>query len=76
MRLRPRDRQGLERLRGDYLRGRRNLHRVYVMVDARHGLKAADLAMLDTLDKAAVSYQVILTKVDEVKAKDMQAPIA
>jgi GTP-binding protein len=55
----------------DYLRGRRSLLRVYVLVDARHGLKAADIAMLDTLDGAAVSYQVVLTKADEAKPLDL-----
>jgi GTP-binding protein len=60
----------------DYLRGRRNLHRVYLLADARHGLKTADLAMLDMLDKAAMSYQLVLTKGDEVKAKDVPTRIA
>jgi len=60
----------------DYLRGRRNLYRVYLLADARHGLKAADLAMLDMLDKTAVSYQLVLTKGDELKAKDVAARIA
>src|ERR1041385_5003780 len=40
----------------DYLRGRRNLARVYVLIDARHGLKEADGPVLDGLDEAAVSY--------------------
>ncbi len=52
----------------DYLRGRATLKRVFVLVDGRHGLKPIDAEMLDRLDKAAVSYQVILTKADEVKA--------
>jgi GTP-binding protein len=52
----------------DYLRGRANLRRVYVLVDARHGLKANDEGALDTLDEAAVSYQIVLTKADKVKA--------
>jgi GTP-binding protein len=60
----------------DFLRGRRNLHRVYVLADARHGLKPADLVTLDMLDKAAVSYQLVLTKGDEVKAKDVPARLA
>jgi GTP-binding protein len=51
-----------------YLRGRPNLARVYVLIDARHGLKEVDTAVLDTLDKAAVSYQAVLTKADQVKA--------
>jgi GTP-binding protein len=60
----------------DYLRGRRSLLRVYLLTDARHGLKAADLAMLDLLDKTAVSYQLVLTKGDELKPKDVASRIA
>ncbi|MBV8184315.1 MAG: YihA family ribosome biogenesis GTP-binding protein [Hyphomicrobiales bacterium] len=60
----------------DYVRGRPNLYRVYVLADARHGLKPADLSMLDILDKAAVSYQLVLTKADEVRAKDQPARLA
>jgi GTP-binding protein len=52
------------RLIHDYLRGRAVLARVYVLVDARHGLLAADAEILATLDQAAVSYQVVLTKAD------------
>ncbi len=50
----------------DYLHGRATLARVYVLVDARHGLKAADDAILDTLGKAAVSHEIVLTKCDQV----------
>lgn len=49
-----------------YLRGRANLARVYVLVDARHGIKSPDEAVFDLLDEAAVSYQVVLTKADQV----------
>ncbi len=59
-----------------YLAGRANLARVYVLIDARHGLKDADEAVLKTLDEAAVSYQVVLTKADQVKASDLEARIA
>jgi GTP-binding protein len=51
-----------------YLRGRANLARVYVLIDARHGLKPADAAVLESLDEAAVSYQIVLTKADQVSA--------
>lgn len=51
----------------DYLRGRVTLKRVYVLIDARHGLKNNDNEVLDLLDKAAVSYQIILTKADKIK---------
>jgi len=54
------------RLIHDYLRGRTNLKRVYVLIDARHGIKARDEEVLDRLDKAAVSYQIVLTKGDKI----------
>jgi GTP-binding protein len=50
-----------------FLRGRANLARVYLLIDARHGLKPVDDAVLKTLDKAAVNYQIVLTKADQVK---------
>jgi len=50
-----------------YLRGRANLARVYVLVDARHGLKPPDETLLASLDEAAVSYQIVLTKADQVR---------
>ncbi len=56
-----------------YLSGRANLARVYLLIDARHGLKSADEAVLKTLDEAAVSYQVVLTKADQVKAAALAA---
>jgi len=52
----------------DYLRGRATLARVYVLIDARHGLKETDDAILDTLGKAAVSHEIVLTKCDQVGA--------
>ena len=55
----------------DYLVGRANLARVYVLIDARHGLKDADTAPLDALGKAAVSHQIVLTKADQVKAAEL-----
>jgi len=60
----------------DYLRGRANLARVYLLIDARYGLKDADLDVLKTLDASAVSYQVVLTKTDQVKAGALQDTIA
>ncbi len=56
------------RLVFDYLRGRSTLRRVFVLIDARHGIKPNDADVLDLLDTAAVSYQIILTKVDKLKA--------
>lgn len=59
-----------------FLQGRSSLARVYVLIDARHGLKEVDLDVLKTLDRAAVSYQIVLTKIDQVKAADLVARIA
>jgi GTP-binding protein len=52
-----------------YLKGRAALRRVLVLVDARHGLKPPDTALMDALDKAAVSYQAVLTKCDAIPAE-------
>ena len=59
----------------DYLRGRANLARVYVLIDARHGLKPTDEPVLKTLDEAAVSYAVVLTKSDQVRASALAETI-
>jgi GTP-binding protein len=64
------------RLVRDYLRGRPTLVRVFLLVDARHGLKAPDLAVMDLMDQAAVSYQVVLTKIDKIKAPELARTIA
>jgi GTP-binding protein len=61
------------RLIHDYLRGRTTLARVYLLVDARHGLMAADAEILAVLDQAAVSYQIVLTKADRVAASDLSS---
>jgi GTP-binding protein len=50
----------------DYLHGRPNLRRVFLLIDTRHGLKPNDIEVLGLLDRAAVSYQVVLTKADKV----------
>ncbi len=55
-----------------YLRGRATLRRVFVLIDARHGLKANDLDVLKMLDTAAVSYQIVLTKADKIKAPALE----
>ena len=60
----------------DYLRGRPSLRRAFVLVDARHGIKANDLEIMDMLDEAAVSYQVVLTKADKLKAGELEKCIA
>ena len=59
-----------------YLRGRANLARVYVLVDARHGLKSGDDEVFARFDEAAVSYQIALTKADEVKKAELPERIA
>ena len=58
-----------------FLLGRATLARVYVLIDSRHGIKDVDQEILTTLDKSAVSYQIVLTKADEVKAADLMARI-
>jgi GTP-binding protein len=59
-----------------FLQGRASLARVYVLIDGRHGLKDIDLDILRTLDRAAVSYQIVLTKADQVKASELEGRIA
>lgn len=54
----------------EYLRGRRQLTRAFVLIDGRHGVKEADEDMLKRLDDAAVSYQFVLTKME--KADDVE----
>ena len=54
-----------------YLRGRPSLRRVFVLVDARHGLKDSDIGIMDLLDQSAVSYQVVLTKVDKLRSSEV-----
>jgi GTP-binding protein len=59
-----------------YLRGRPNLRRVYLLIDARHGLKPTDAEALDALDQAAVSYQIVLTKADKIKPAELEGAAA
>ena len=56
----------------DYLRGRAALKRTLVLIDSRHGIKEVDTDMLDMLDGAAVSYRIILTKADKIKASELE----
>ena len=60
----------------DYLRGRPNLKRAYLLIDARHGLKDVDTEALDAFDTAAVSYQIVLTKADKLKPAEVEAVTA
>src|SRR5271166_6094655 len=64
------------RLVTDYLRGRPTLLRVFVLVDGRHGLKESDHETMRLLDASAVSYAVVLTKKDEVKAAAVAGQVA
>ncbi len=59
----------------DFLRGRANLARVYVLIDARHGLKEIDEQVLKVLGSAAVSHQIVLTKAEAVKPSELPARI-
>lgn len=60
------------RLTRSYLKGRPQLRRVLLLVDSRHGLKDVDREVMSELDKAAVSYQIVLTKSDKVKAPALE----
>ena len=62
-------------LRG-YLAGRRSLLRVFVLIDARHGLKSGDDEIMALLDTAAVSYQIILTKADKISRTALEKVVA
>ena len=61
------------RLIRDYLKGRRVLKRVFLLIDARHGLKESDREIMSLMDEAAVSYQGVLTKADKPKAAELVA---
>jgi GTP-binding protein len=65
--------KGWTRLIGEYLKGRRELKRVFLLIDARHGIKPNDEETMKLLDEAAVSYQVVLTKADKPKASELEA---
>lgn len=58
-----------QRLLKQYLSGRPTLRRVFVLIDARHGAKALDEDIMSLLDKSAVTFQVVMTKIDKVKGK-------
>jgi ribosome biogenesis GTP-binding protein YsxC/EngB len=60
----------------DYLRGRVVLRRALVLIDARHGIKDVDREIMEMLDKAAVTYHVVLTKADKIKASELAAVTA
>ncbi len=68
--------KGWTRLIEDYLKGRRELKRVFLLIDARHGLKANDRDTMKLMDESAVSYQGVLTKADKPKQSELEAVIA
>lgn len=61
-----------QRLLKNYLRGRQTLRRVFVLIDARHGAKAVDDEIMSLLDSSAVTFQVVLTKVDKLRGDTLQ----
>ena len=65
-----------QRLLKNYLQGRQTLRRAFVLIDTRHGVKAVDAEILTMLDKAAVTFQVVLTKADKVSKADRDMVIA
>lgn len=65
--------KGWTQLVHTYLRGRATLRRLCLLIDARHGLKDSDREIMASLDAAAVSYQIVLTKVDKISAADLDA---
>lgn len=67
--------QAWTRLIHDYLRGRQQLRRVFLLIDIRHGIKSVDENIMKMLDKAAVSYQLILTKADKVSETAIQQAV-
>lgn len=60
----------------NYLKGRVTLKRVFLLIDSRHGLKPPDLEVMEMLDTAAVSYQIVLTKTDKTPAEDLEALVS
>lgn len=60
----------------DYLRGRQMLRRVFLLIDARHGIKANDEQIMDLLDESAVTYQIVLTKIDKIKPQAVDKLVA
>ena len=68
--------QAWTRLIHDYLRGRVQLKRVFLLIDSRHGLKEVDVKIMKMLDSAAVSYQIILTKIDKISKAQCEKVLA
>ena len=64
-----------QKLLKSYLAGRPTLRRAFVLIDARHGIKSVDQEILQLLDKSAVTFQVVVTKIDKVKHSDLEATL-
>jgi GTP-binding protein len=60
----------------DYLRGRQVLRRTCVLIDSRHGLKEVDRDVMTMLDRSAVPYQIVFTKIDKIKVSEIEALLA
>ncbi len=54
-----------------FLRGRAGLRRVFLLIDSRHGIKPSDIELMEMLDDAAVTYQLVLTKIDKIKRAEL-----
>ena len=65
--------EGWQKLLRSYLAGRTTLRRAFVLIDARHGAKAVDEEIFTLLDKAAVPFQIVLTKTDKIKDSELDA---
>lgn len=59
-----------------YLQGRVNLKRVFLLIDSRHGIKKVDEEIMEMLDKAAVNYQIVLTKTDKISKTELEKVLA
>ena len=59
------------RLTRAFLRGRAELRRVFLLIDSRHGIKPTDIELMEMLDEAAVTYQLVLTKIDKIKKSEL-----
>lgn len=59
-----------------YLQGRVSLKRVFLLIDSRHGIKKVDTEIMEMLDKAAVNYQIVLTKADKISAKELEKVVS
>lgn len=64
-----------QKLLKSYLAGRPTLRRAFVLIDARHGIKDVDQEILTLLDKSAVTFQAVVTKIDKVKRSDLDATL-